>query len=212
MQWADPHVFIVNNTIVNSYDRGTFINATAPIDLHVINNLFIGPGTLVNGGTVAQMTTNLMATPSVLAGAASYDYHLVAGSAPIDAGTDPGADGTFSLVPTSEYAHPRSTVGRTLVGTIDVGAYEFGSVPAGDAGAMVDAAVPGTDAGPGVDGGAGGTDAGSSTDGAIVGRDAGGTAPPASGGCGCRAHGDGPARGMLLAIGALVLAVARRRR
>ncbi len=208
MQWPDHHVFLVNNTIVNDDTNGPFINATAPIDLEIVNNLFIGPGAVVNGGNVLRMAGNLQPAASVLVDAASFDYHLVDGSMPIDMGVDPGSDGAMSLVPMLQYLHPRSTSARTIVGSaIDVGAYEHGqpvvevdagSTPGNDAGT-----TPGTDAGttPGVDGGG------------TARRDAGSTGTPASSaGCGCRAGGGASGLGGWALAALALIGVARRRR
>lgn len=207
MQWPDHHVFLVNNTIVNDDTGGTFVNATAPIDLDLVNNLFVGPGTMVSGGNVMRMSGNLATDASVLVSASGFDYHLVAGSMPVDMGVDPGSDGAMSLVPTLEYAHPRSTVARSAVGAIDVGAYEFGNVAMVDAGGGADAgSLPGADAGtsPGVD--AAGSDAGAG------GRDAGSTTSPgSSGGCACGVTRARDAGGASIAILAVVLTAVRRR-
>lgn len=207
MQWPDHHVFVINNTIVNADTGGTFINATAPIDLDVVNNLFIGPGTTISGGNVMRMSNNLMPDTSVLVDAASFDYHLVAGSAPIDMGIDPGSDGAMALAPTLAYAHPRGTIARAVVGSaIDVGAYEFGDVVSPvDAGAGNDAGTgTGSDAGTST-----GTDAGG-TDAAGPGADAGASPPSTSGGC-CGVAGTRSPSASLLALAALAMLVFVRR-
>jgi MYXO-CTERM domain-containing protein len=204
MQWPDHHVFLINNTIVNQDTAGTFVNATAPIDLDIVNNLFVGTGTLVSGGNVMRMTNNLTTDTSVFVDAATFDYHLVAGSMPIDMGVDPGSDGAMSLAPILQYVHPRATEARASVGTIDVGAYEFGVVPMVDAGAGTDAGSA-PDSGVRVDAGGSGGDAGTS-------HADGGTSAPSNGGCGCGVVG---ARAPTAAIPWLVVAAAvalRRRR
>ncbi len=205
MQWPDHHVFVVNNTIVNADTGGTFVNATAPIDLDLVNNLFVGPGTVVSGGNVLRMSNNLTTDTSALVDAASFDYHLAPGSMAIDMGIDPGSDGAMSLAPVLQYLHPRATEGRSAVGPIDVGAYEFGSVAVPDAG--TDAGTgPGNDAGtiPATD--AAGTDAGAS------GRDAGASVPGTAGGC-CGVAGTRSTRGAWLApLGALGVVMVRSRR
>jgi hypothetical protein len=95
----------------------------------------------------------------MLAAPATYDYHLVAGSPCVDAGSDPGMTSEgVSLMPAMEYVHPAMVEGRMTVGTIDIGAYELGgAVALGDGGAAMDLAVPlGVD---GTDGGASGVGA-----------------------------------------------------
>ncbi|HEY6559282.1 MAG TPA: hypothetical protein VI072_18485 [Polyangiaceae bacterium] len=58
-----------------------------------------------------------------------FDYHLTAGSACINAGTNPGNSSRgFSLIPTFEYVHPTSSVARSSSGSLDIGAHEFGTV------------------------------------------------------------------------------------
>lgn len=210
-QWPGSHVFVFNNTIVNSDTRGTFINATAAIMLDVVNNLFIGPGMMIGGGMVTRMETNLMADASVLVGAASYDYRLVAGSAPIDAGSPPGSDGAMSLVPMFQYVHPRSMEPRGVVGTIDVGAYEFGSVPVADGGTSGGdgGGLPGSDGGGVVidsDGSVAGGDGG-----AAMARDGGPGDGSVTGGC-CRVGTRGPSGGALAGLLVLAMLVWRRRR
>lgn len=200
MQWPDHHVFLINNTIVNADTGGTFINATAAIDLDVVNNLFIGPGAAIGGGNVMRMSHNLMTDTSVLVNAAAFDYHLALGSMPIDMGIDPGSDGAMSLAPVLEYVHPRATHSRSAVGVIDIGAYEFGNVAAVDGG--------GSDAGAGTDAGSG-RDVGSS-DAARSMTDAGATPPRMSGGC-CGVAGRG-ASGTLTLASILLLAFARAAR
>lgn len=208
MQWPEPHVILVNNTIVNADSSGTFINATAPIALDVVNNLFVGTGTMLTGGTVGRMDGNLMTDASVLVSSATYDYHLVAGSSPIDVGVAPGADGAMSLVAMFEYVHPHALVARSSVGAIDVGAYEFGSTgevdagPPVDGGSGADAGTTGTDGGPG-------SDAGAAVD--ASGADAG-SAPRGTGGGCCRvASGRGPG-GAMIALSIVLLALVGRRR
>lgn len=203
MQWAEPHVFLINNTVVNRDGSGTFINATAPIVLDIVNNLFIGAGTMLSGGSVNRMSNNLMETDAVLVGAATYDYHLVAGSAPVNAGIDPGSDGAVSLLPSFEYAHPHGLVGRSAVGAIDIGAYELGSTGGTDGGGLDAGSVAdggSTDVGPGSDGGA--RDA--------AGLDAG-PEPTTNGGC-CRVVStDRPSPGLALLAACLMGLIASRR-
>jgi hypothetical protein len=188
MQWPDHHVFVVNNTIVNADTSGTFVSATPAIDLDIVNNLFVGAGTVLSGGNVLRMTHNLTTDTSVLVDAAHFDYHLVAGSMPIDMGIDPGSDGAMSLAPVMDYVHPRATEPRVAVGPIDIGAYEYGQPASSDAGA--------TDAAAG-DASRAGTDAGSAT-------------LHTNGGC-CGVAGGRPARGALTVVALLILAARRRR-
>src|SRR5271166_5664032 len=122
-------LYVVNNTIVNDYGNGTFVRVSgSPSSSRLVNNLFIGPGTLLRGqGT---QTTNLATRNAHQIGRAGYDYHLSAGSPAINAGTPPGAAAGYDLTPRFEYVHPMlKAKTRAVVGlTIDIGAYEYGNV------------------------------------------------------------------------------------
>lgn len=68
--------------------------------------------------------------------AASYNYQLLSTSPAINAGVVPGTGAGFSLIPTNQYVQPTSGQVRTIVGTIDIGAYEYNG-----AGAMLTGAL-----------------------------------------------------------------------
>ena len=205
MQWPDHHVFLINNTIVNADTGGTFIQATAPIDLDVINNLMIGPGTPISGGATITMMTNRMGATSDIVSATTFDYHLAAGSPAIDAGTMPGSDGAMSLVPVMQYVHPRMTQARTSVGTIDIGAYEYGNT-----GVMVDAGGVVPDAGLLPDAGHAGVDGGPGSDAGHATADAGSRPPSTGGGC-CGVAGTRSPYGSFFVLTLLGLLALRRR-
>ena len=121
----DNHLFVVNNTFVNDYSGGTFISLAGSAAPAVIkNNIFSGPGSITNQGSAIQ--SNNFTGDAKFVDATGYDYHLLSGSAAINAGADPGADGSFSLTPVFQYVHPACAEGRSSQGTIDIGAYEFG--------------------------------------------------------------------------------------
>jgi hypothetical protein len=127
-------LFVINNTFANDAASGTFISPAAGSAPVVIkNNIFFGPGT-ITGQTTAIKANNFSGNANFV-NSAGFDYHLLAGSPAINAGVDPGADGTFSLAPVFQYVHPACAEGRTTVGVIDIGAFEFtggtGIAPAG---------------------------------------------------------------------------------
>lgn len=172
----------------------------------------------------------LGADPDLLAmyDLAALDFALEVGSPAIDSGLVPPVFTAhpFSMpleVPGSSPVQGVGSIVRPIVGTIDRGAYEFGSgSPPFDASvpAVTDAAVtPGTDAGPAFEAGAApGLDSGPPSDGAVVpGADAAmrvdsGSAP-AAGGCGCRAQGPRvPAPWLASGLGCLLLVRRRARR
>jgi hypothetical protein len=153
---ATQDLYIVNNTIVN--DRaagGTFVQVAAMVTTPAVltNNIFVGGGTVTNQAGAVQMASYTGAMP-MFAAAASYDYHLVAGSPCVNMGVDPGMTaGGVSLAPAMQYVHPTAVEGRMSVGTIDIGAYELGGgVPLVDGGAPMDGG------GGGAGGGGGGID------------------------------------------------------
>ncbi|MDB4943935.1 MAG: hypothetical protein JWP97_3469 [Labilithrix sp.] len=198
----DLHLFVINNTIVNTKGSGTFVQTSISDPPAVLtNNIFAGGGAASNQAS-AVLTTNLLTDPG-LVGVAAFDYHLAAGSAAIDQGTDPGSYAGHLLVPGEHYEHPRSTKPRPTVGRIDIGAYEFGEAPAG-----ADGGPTGGDAG-----GTNGSDAGGGAD---AGDDLGETAAAVDTGCGCRVmstRGAGTAGGALaLGLAAAASLVRRRRR
>lgn len=122
---TSEQMFVINNTFANDAATGIFINPAAGAAPVVIkNNVFFGPGTLTTQ-TTAIKANNFVGNPGFVS-PTSYDYHLTAGSPAIDAGVDPGADGTFSLTPVFQYVHPACAEGRVTQNVIDIGAFEFG--------------------------------------------------------------------------------------
>jgi hypothetical protein len=128
-----PHeVYLVNNTIVNQKGAGSFLNVqngTALVKAY--NNIFAGPGSLIAGSATAiDSMGNIAASVGSIGfvDAATYDYHLLVASPAIDAGTDPGAAGAYTLAPPYEYRHPTDAIARSVTGRIDAGAHEIGIV------------------------------------------------------------------------------------
>ena len=116
--------YIVNNTIVNDRSTGIFVRIANGADsASLINNLFIGPGTILNGP--GKEITNLIGDTSDLADKNNYDYHLRYGSSAIDAGTNPGSANGYDLTPAYQYVHPASFELRSQTDIIDIGAYEY---------------------------------------------------------------------------------------
>jgi hypothetical protein len=119
-------VYIVNNTIVSDLRETVFVNVhNAPTRALIINNLLVGAGSILRGMGTAHH--NLLTTNAALKNRATYDYHLTEGSPAINKGINPGISGDFILLPTRQYVHPLLTEPRTLVESIDLGAYEYGS-------------------------------------------------------------------------------------
>ncbi len=120
-------LYIINNTIVNDYGAGgTFVHISGLPLARLVNNLFIGLGTVLQGQ--ARQTTNLTTRNAHLVNQAEYDYHLSKTSPAINKGTPPGTAEGFDLTPVYEYVHPLGAETRSVAGsTIDIGAYEYGN-------------------------------------------------------------------------------------
>lgn len=114
-------LWLVNNTLVNHQDSGTFVNLDADAtDVHVWNNLLVGPGTLVAGAD-AERRANLRVGAGTFVDAATGDLHLRKRSRAVDA----GAVAPRRVRPAREYVHPQRTSSRPVRGRVDVGAYEY---------------------------------------------------------------------------------------
>jgi hypothetical protein len=87
-------LFVVNNTFVNDRPQGgQFLNLKAqPRVVKVVNNIFAGRGTVLQGGT-GELSHNLTSIDPGLKHMTLFDYRLTFGSAAIDAGIDPGTSG-----------------------------------------------------------------------------------------------------------------------
>ncbi len=121
----DSDLYFVNNTVVNDKSSGTFLYVDpGAVPAMLVNNLFVGPGTIVTGPAV-EITNLHPAGDGGLVNRAAYDYHLTASSPAIDAGSDPGSANGFDLTPMSQYVHEVSGEARPNVGPLDVGAYEY---------------------------------------------------------------------------------------
>ena len=118
-------LYVINNTIVNDRGSGTFFDvAGGTTTFRSVNNLFTGGGTLYSG-TQPTASNNVNSSSAGLVDRAGFDYRLTAGSPAVNAGTDPGLAGSFSLTPVFQYRNPAQREARAVVGTIDVGAYEY---------------------------------------------------------------------------------------
>jgi hypothetical protein len=129
-------LFVINNTFVNDKSTGTFLDIGSADTVPVVaeNNIFNGPGTLSRQASTV-MSHNFAGDPQFV-GAASYNYQLLSTSAAINAGILPGTGAGFSLVPTNQYVQPTAGQVRTIVGAIDIGAYQYNG-----AGAMLTGAL-----------------------------------------------------------------------
>ena len=119
----NPELYMVNNTLVNDHHTGTFVFIREGTTARLINNLFVGKGTVVRGR--AEQITNLQTDEPGLTDRAAFDYRLTPSSPAINAGSNPGSAHNFELKPLYEYLHLLNRQQRSEHGPIDIGAYEF---------------------------------------------------------------------------------------
>ena len=123
------NLYFANNTFVNDLTSYSpmFIHVVGTPGGKVVNNILVGPGTATDAGVGLVWTNNLFwttAQKTQLVSAATFDYHLIPTSTAIDQGVTPGVYSTFDLTPLYQYVHPTSNQVRTIVGALDLGAYE----------------------------------------------------------------------------------------
>ncbi len=119
-------LYVINNTIVNDRASGTFISiASGALRAKVCNNLFVGPGTTINGS--ADTTTNISTNNPGFLNRTLYDYRLRATAPGINKGSDPGIAANYPLMPKYNYSYDCSGNVRINQGGIDIGAFEFNS-------------------------------------------------------------------------------------
>jgi hypothetical protein len=132
----EQQLALSHNTIVNNRFSGRFVqfsNATAA--LKMVNNLFLGPGTLTQGNATAVDTSHNIWLTNIAAGMlsdpANFDFWPLAGSPAVNAGTDnPGEWFGTPLQAQYAYLHPTTGTPRWKSGqSMDVGAYELLMAP-----------------------------------------------------------------------------------
>lgn len=131
----EQQIVLSHNTIVNTKNSGRFIqfsNATTLVKL--VNNLFLGGGTLLQGTTAVTDTVSNLRIPNIAAAQlidpANYNYWPGPNAPCVNAGTNPGVYNNVSLVANFAYLHPRALLPRWYSGAgPDIGAYEFLTSP-----------------------------------------------------------------------------------
>lgn len=124
--YTSSELFVVNNTFVNTRSPGGyFVNISSSVTTPAIiqNNIFSGLGTITAQAT-AVLTSNFVGDP-LFVDRVTYNFRLQSGSPCINAGTSPGTGAGYELTPTFQYVPVAMTEPRPLVGTIDIGAYEY---------------------------------------------------------------------------------------
>lgn len=131
----EQELILVHNTVVNDRSNGRFVqfsNATSLVKM--TNNLFLGPGTYLQG-TTAELDTshNIRLTniaDAMLSDPANFEYRPLPGSPCVDAGIAPGEYNNEPLTAMYAYLHPMLRTARWYSGTApDVGAYEYLALP-----------------------------------------------------------------------------------
>lgn len=117
-------LYVANNTFVNDLGNGAFLVVRSGTTAQIVNNLFVGGGTVLSGpGT---LVNNLATSDAGLVDRTGYDYRLTAGSAARDAGSAPGSAAGYDLTPVYHYVHKATRELRPADGALDIGAYEYG--------------------------------------------------------------------------------------
>lgn len=122
-------LYFINNTMVNKKTGSNrFLHIQSGTNVvQVINNVFAGIGTLIDG-TATLTTKNLIETNIAalhFVNESNYNYNLLSTSPAINIGTALTSVKGYSLVPSKTYVHPMDFENRVLVSTMDVGAYEY---------------------------------------------------------------------------------------
>lgn len=119
--------YLVNNTMVNDHNTGQFVSiATGTAKAKLINNLFVGPGTVLSGA--GEQITNLTTSSPRFVNKDLFDYRLTNASPAINVGSSPGLANGVDLTPVYHYTHPLTAKVRPRDERIDIGAFEFSAV------------------------------------------------------------------------------------
>lgn len=127
----EQELILAHNTVLNNRSSGRFVQHSNNIDLlKMVNNLFLGAGTLLQGTSLALDTSHNLRITSITAGQlndpASFDFSLTPNSPCVDAGISVGEYEGVPLTATFSYLHPMTRTARWYTGNApDVGAYEF---------------------------------------------------------------------------------------
>jgi hypothetical protein len=126
-RWPDNTLLMAYNTIVNDRPAGgTFVRvAKGAQGVALLNNIFVGTGTLAIDGTV-DSRGNVEATRKEFADAARFDYRLRAQSTLVGRAGFRGT-GADLQAPTREYMHPASSCaleGLTALTPLSPGAFQ----------------------------------------------------------------------------------------
>lgn len=121
-------LYYINNTAVNKRAASCiFLDINEGTSTaKVINNIFAGTGTVVNGPTTT-MSNNIVESNIenlLFTDEQNFDYHFETTSPAVNAGIFIDSVNGFSLVPAFTYVHPADFKDRGIVLDIDAGAIE----------------------------------------------------------------------------------------
>lgn len=120
---AVQELYVVHNTFVNQRQPGRFFRVGGQPVVKIINNLFTGTPTILEGN--AELIGNVFTDTPGFVDATQYDYNLTDKSPALDVARDPGKAGDFSLLPTFQYVHPCGKIYRRAIEKLDAGAYQI---------------------------------------------------------------------------------------
>jgi hypothetical protein len=124
MDYGVQELFVVNNTIVSDFRKGSFLSiAGKPAAVSVINNIFFGQG--VELSVTGAIHHNLVLSDPHFQNRSTFDYRLRPDSPAIDGGVSPGVAADFELAPQFQYLHPAQHEPRNTFGPMDLGALEY---------------------------------------------------------------------------------------
>ena len=118
-----PHEFyFANNTVINDGPSDSkFIHiAKGVARVLVVNNLFSGPGKILDG--IGELKNNMQVGKSHFVAPDEFNYQLIEKSNAIGAGIDPGKVRDINLLPSFQYVHPLRSAPRKTNQRLDLGA------------------------------------------------------------------------------------------
>lgn len=110
-KWPKNELYLVNNTLVDNRPRGGVFLRVKPgtVAVKAVNNLLVGKGTLDSAGP-GEYRNNFTVDWDEFELAAREDYRLKRKSRVLGKAMDAGLADGQSLMPDSEYVHPRKTM------------------------------------------------------------------------------------------------------
>jgi hypothetical protein len=121
----DTNFYFINNTIVADRNPTTFFEIASGIRTALIaNNIIAGNGHPITGFTdTAANVINSDTSFFHFANPLNYDYHLTQNFPGLTGAKNLSSINGFSLIPTSEYAHPEDSTTRKF--SNEIGAFSF---------------------------------------------------------------------------------------